>query len=188
MDIEEAMKSYDVITCEPFHHPDHKTPTKEEPMVIPADTVEQGYAFSNCADDLYVLELVIQLYHPDYYNDYVKYIKKGPDLYYSNGFIMKAEDYDRYSEFLFDCLDKMFAMMQIKTEKDLTEHVRYNLEVGKYPRYQGQNNIPEGAFKWQCSIGGFISERVWTLWLQHNFTQDKILKLPYVKQEEGMYT
>jgi hypothetical protein len=157
-------------------------------MVIPADTVEEGYAFSNCVDDLYILELVIQLYHPEYYDDYVKYIKKGPDLYYSNGFIMKAEDYDRYCEFLFDCLQKYLEMANIKSEKDLVEHVRYNLEVGKYPRYEGQKGIPDAAVKWQCSIGGFLSERLWTLWLQHTFKPEKVMKLPYVKMEEGMYT
>lgn len=188
MNIEETMKQYDVITCKPFHHPDHKTPTKEEPMVIPADTVEQGYAFSNCVDDLYVLELAIQIYHPEYYDDYVKYIKNGPDLYYSNGFIMKAEDYDRYCEFLFGCLKEYLELTNIKTEEDLVDHVKYNMEVGKYPRYEGQKGVPEQALKWQCSIGGFLSERIWTLWLQHNFKDEKILKLPYVKQEEGMYT
>ena len=188
MDFEQVFKDYDVITCEPFHHPDHKVPTKEEPMVIPADTVEEGYAFSNCVDDLYILELAIQIYHPDYYDDYVKYIKKGPDLYYSNGFIMKAEDYDRYSEFLFDCLGKYLEMANIKSQQDLIDHVKYNLEVGKYPRYEGQKGIPEAALRWQCSIGGFLSERVWTLWLQHNFKPERIMKLPYIKMEEGMYT
>ena len=188
VDFEKVFTDYDVITCEPFHHPDHKEPTPEEPMVISADTVEQGYWFSNCVDDLYVLELVIQLYHPDYYEDYVKYIKNGPDLYYSNGFIMKAEDYDRYCEFLFDCLQKYREMTNIHTQKDLIDHVRYNMEVGKYPRYPDKNKIPQEAVKWQCSIGGFLSERVWTLWLQHNFKPERILKLPYIKQEEGMYT
>lgn len=188
MDFDKVFTDYDVITCEPFHHPDHKVPTPEEPMVISADTVEQGYAFSNCVDDLYVLELIIQLYHPDYYEDYVKYIKNGPDLYYSNGFIMKEADYDRYCEFLFDCLVKYLQMANIHSPQELVDHVRYNIEVGKYPRYGGNKNIPEQAIKWQCSILGFLSERVWTLWVQHNFPQDRILKLPYIKQEEGMYT
>lgn len=185
---EEAFSKYDVITCEPFHHPDHKEPTKEEPMVIPADTVEEGYAFSNCADDLYVMEMVIQLFHPDYYDDYVKFIKKGPDLYYSNGFIMREEDYDRYCEFLFDCLEKYLQFTKINTQKDLIDHVKYNLEVGKYKRYGDGKNVPPEAIRWQCSIGGFLSERIWTLWLQHNFKDEKIMKLPYIKQEEGMYT
>lgn len=188
MDFDKVFTDYDVITCEPFHHPDHKEPTADEPMVIPADTVEQGYAFSNCVDDLYVLELVIQLYHPEYYDDYVKYIKNGPDLYYSNGFIMKEEDYDKYSEFLFDCLNKYLDMANIHNQKELVDHVRYNLEVGKYPRYGDNKKIPEQAIRWQCSILGFLSERVWTLWLQHTFKPERIMKLPYIKQEEGMYT
>ena len=188
LDIEKTLEKYDVITCEPFYHPDHKTPTEKEPMVIPADTVEQGYAFSNCVDDLYVLEMAIKAFYPDYAEDYDKYIKNGPNLYYSNGFIMKAEDYDRYCEFLFKCLDGYLTMTGIHSQKELEEHVKYNLEVGKYPRYEGNRNIPERAFKWQCSILGFLSERVWTLWLQHNFKDEKILKIPYEKQEEGMYT
>ena len=69
----------------------HQPP--EEPMIISADTVEQGYAFSNCLDDLLILEMVIKMYHPDYAEDYDKYIKNGPNLYYSNGFIMKSEDF-----------------------------------------------------------------------------------------------
>lgn len=187
-DFEEVFKDYDVITCEPFHHPDHKVPTKEEPMVIPADTVEQGYGFSNCIDDLYLLEMCIKMFHPEYSEDYDKYIKNGPDLYYSNGFIMKAEDYDRYCEFLFTCLNEYLSMSGIKDEKSLREHVKYNMEVGKYPRYQNTKQIPEEAIRWQCSILGFLSERVWTLWLQHNFKPERIMKLPYIKQEEGMYT
>jgi hypothetical protein len=64
------------------------------------------------------------------------------------------------------------------------------MEVGKYPRYGGDKSIinNEAAVKWQSEIGGFLGERIWTLWLQHNFAQEKIYKLPYIKMEEGMYT
>ena len=188
MNFEEVFSKYDVITCEPFHHPSHKTPTKEEPMIILADTVEQGYAFSNCLDDLLILEMVVKMYYPDYAEDYDKYIKNGPNLYYSNGFIMKAEDYDRYSEFLFNCLNGYLRLADIKSQKDLIDHVKYNIETGKYQRYPDPSKVPQQAIQWQCSIGGFLSERLWTLWLQHNFDDDKILKLPYIKMEENMYT
>ena len=188
MDFEDVFSKYDVITCEPFHHPSHKTPTKEEPMVIIADTVEEGYAFSNCIDDLLILEMAVKMYYPDYAEDYDKYIKKGPNLYYSNGFIMREDDFNRYSEFLFNCLNGYLHLANIRSEKDLVEHVKYNIEVGKYPRFTGTKNVPQEAIKWQCSIGGFLSERLWTLWLQHNFKDEKILKLPYIKMEENMYT
>ena len=188
MKFDEVFSKYDVITCEPFHHPSHKTPTKEEPMVIDADTVEQGYAFSHCIDDLIILEMVISMYYPEYLDSYYKYIKHGPNLYYSNGFIMKSEDFDRYSEFLFNCLNGYLRLADIKSEKELMDHVKYNIEVGKYPRFTDTKNVPSQAIKWQCSIGGFLSERLWTLWLQHNFSDEKILKLPYIKMEENMYT
>lgn len=188
MDFDDIFSKYDVITCEPFNHPSNKVPTKEQPMVIPADTVEQGYAFSNCYDDIAILEMVIKMYYPEYVESYNKYIKNGPDLYYSNGFILKAEDYDRYCEFLFKCLKGYLDISNIHSEKELLEHVKYNMEVGKYIRYDNIKNITPQAVKWQMSIGGFLSERLWTLWLQHNFDDDKILKLPYIKMEERMYT
>lgn len=188
MNFDKVFSKYDVITCEPFHHPSHKTPTKEEPMIISADTVEQGYAFSNCLDDLLILEMVVKMYYPDYAEDYDKYIKNGPNLYYSNGFVMKAEDFDRYSEFLFNCLNGYLHLADIKSQKDLIDHVKYNIETGKYQRYPDPSKVPQQAIQWQCSIGGFLSERLWTLWLQHNFNDDKILKLPYIKMEDNMYT
>ena len=187
MNFDKIFDKYDVITCEPFYHPDHKEPTKEEPMFIPADTVEGGYAFSNCVDDISLLEMVIKMYYPDYSEDYDKYIKNGGNLYYSNGFIMKGEDFDRYSEFLFGCLEKYLSFANINNKEELIEHVKYNLEVGKYIRYEGRG-YSDSDLNWQIKIGGFLSERIWTLWLQHNFSDERIYKLPYIKMESNMYT
>jgi hypothetical protein len=78
-------------------------------------------------------------------------------------------------------------MTKIDSPEKLFERVRYHIEVGKYPRYLGRN-ITEGDVRWQMSIGGFLSERLLTLWLLHNFKEERIYKLPYVKMEEGMYT
>lgn len=187
MDFNNIFREYDVITCKPFHHPDHKVPTKEDPMFIPADTVEEGYAFSNCLCDLQTIEYVIKFKYPEYEKAYNDYIRNGNDLYYSNGFILRSEDYDRYAEFLFNCLNGYLIMTDIKNQYDLLKHVRYNIETGRYPRYENRQ-ISEAALKWQTEIGGFLSERLWTLWLLKNFSADKILKLEYKKMEDGMYT
>lgn len=187
MDFEEIFSKYDVITCEPFNHPANSKPDKDNPMFIPAQTVEEGYAFSNCLDDLLILELSVKFNFPDYAEDYDKYIKKGENLYYSNGFILRAEDYDRYAEFMYKCLCGYLKFANISTQEDLIDHVRYNLETGKYIRYE-KEKITDAGFKWQTEIGGFLSERLWTLWLQHNFSDEKIYKLPYKKMENNMYT
>lgn len=187
-DFEEIFSKYDVITCVPFHHPDHMKPTEDEPMVIPASTVEGGYAFSNCLPDLLLLENIVKQMYPDYASDWDKYIKNGEDLYYSSGFIMRSEDYDSYCEFLFNCLSNWIAASDIKDILDLYVHVARNIGAGKYIRYQDPYKVPKEAIKWETEIGGFLGERLWTLWLQHNFKPEKIYKLPYKKMEEGMYT
>lgn len=187
MDFDEIFSKYDVITCVPFNHPENSKPTKENPMYIPANTVEDGYGFSNCIDDLSILEMVIKMYYTEYSDDYDKYIKKGENLYYSNGFILRSDDYDEYAEFMYGCLEKYLEMAGIKTEQDLIEHVKYNLEAGKYIRYK-QGEINDMVIGWQMKIGGFLSERLWTLWVQHKFSDERIMKLPYIKMEDNMYT
>ena len=188
LDFDDVFSRYKVITCEPFNHPANSQPTNENPMFIPAMTVEQGYAFSNCIDDLRVIEMVIELYYPEYKESYIKYIKNGENLYYSNGFIMKSEDFDKYCEFLFDCLDKYQQFVDVSTPQKLMERVVYNMEVGKYPKHMSPETRTKEGIRWQMSIGGFLSERLWTLWLLHNFKDEEIMKLPYNKMEENMYT
>ena len=100
---------------------------------------------------------------------------------------MRADDFDRYSEFLFDCLNHYLELANIKNFDDLLDHVKYNIETGKYIRYENEP-VSDAAVKWQTEIGGFLSERIWTLWLQHNFSHDKIYELPYIKMENNMYT
>lgn len=184
---DEIFEKYDVITCEPFYHPDHKNPTETEQRVIIADTVEQGYAFSHCIDDLYIMEMVVKSKYPEYAESYDKYIKNGANLYYSNGFIMKSENFDGFCEFLFSCLRGFCEIFNIKSQKDIYERVKYNIEVGKYPKYSN-GRATDGEIRWQTEMGGFLSERLWTLWLLHNFPEDKIYKTPYNLLEEGMYT
>lgn len=188
MDFDEIFGDYDVITCKPFNHPENSKPTAEQQICIPAKTVEEGYKFSNCIDDLVIIELVVKMYHPEYSDDYDKYIKKGENLYYSNGFIMRSEDYDKYAEFLFDCLGHYLEFTNIKNEENLINHVKYNLEVGKYIRYSREEINNPNVIRWQSEIGGFLSERIWTLWLLHNFNKDRIYELPYIKMENNMYT
>ena len=84
--------------------------------------------------------------------------------------------------------DKYETMVDVSTPQRLRERVIYNMEVGKYPKHMRPEERPEEAIRWQMSIGGFLSERIWTLWLLHNFKEEEILKIPYNKMEEGMYT
>lgn len=189
MDFDKTFEEYDVITCKPFNHPENSKPKNEGDPFIPANTVEQGYAYSNCGDDIAMLSYVIKKIHPDYAEDYDKYIRNGENLYYSNGFILRSEDYDRYCDFLFSCLNGWLQVAGIQNQFDLWVHVARDLGAGKYIRYKNPYEAPTSAVMWQTRIGGFLSERIWTLWLLHNFSEDRILELEYIKMEpDKMYT
>ena len=101
---------------------------------------------------------------------------------------MSEENFDKYCEFLFNCLGMWIGENGISNIFDLYVHVGRNLGAGRYIRFDDPFNVPSEAVKWQTSIGGFLSERLWTLWVQHNFKPERIYKLPYNKMEEGMYT
>lgn len=187
-DFEEIFKDHDVITCVPYHYPDHDTPQKDPKGYIPAKTVEKGYAFSNCFMDLSMLESVIKTNFPEYREDYDKYIKKGEDLYYSAGYIMRSEDYDRYAQFLFNCLGLWLKQTRIQTKEDLYFHVGRNFGMGFYSqRYPNPMDVPKPIIDYQTRIGGYLGERIFTLWIKHNFKPERIYETPYDKQEENQW-
>ena len=141
MDFDEIFSKYDVITCEPFNHPANSKPDKDNPMFIPAQTVEEGYAFSNCIDDLLILELSVKFNFPEYAEDYDKYIKNGENLYYSNGFIMRAEDYDRYAEFMYKCLCGYLTFANINSQEELAEKLGVSRQ--SVSKWESNNTYPE---------------------------------------------
>lgn len=189
-DFDRIFSEYNVITMEPYNYPTNSKPKFAGDTYIPAKTVETGYKFSNSGFDIQRLELIIKQLHPEYANSYDKYIKNGENLYYSNGFILKSEDYDRYCEFLFNVLGEFETNFGIVDEKTLWFHVGRDLGAGSFsPDKLGCNpmQILPKKMWWQMAVGGFLSERIFTLWLLHNFNEDEIFRVPYKKMEEKMW-
>jgi len=188
MNFNEVFKNYDVITCVPFNHPEHKIPKFQGDAIIPADTVREGYTFSNCGADLDIMEKVVKELYPDYAESWDKYINNGENLYYSCGYVLRAEDYDRYAEFLFRCGAEFLSRTEIRDEFSLYLHVAIDMGKGLYPKIAGHDphDILKSGFdflRWEKSILGFLGERLWTLWVQHNFTRDRIMEVPFKKVE-----
>ena len=129
--------------------------------------------------------------HPDYSETWDKVINEGQDLYYSNGFVMRADMYDKYCEFLFGLLDMWLKENGITRYEDVIVHVARNLGAGKYIRYPIEHQDPMKlewpSVQWQIHIFGFLSERIFTLWLNHNIPQERRYEVEYVKMEGGMY-
>ena len=182
MDYDAIFKDHDVICAKPYNYPANHA------AFIPSDTVAGGYAYSHCKDDLDSLEQIVKSVHPDYAEDWDKYITNGENLYYSNGFVLRAEKYDEYCQFLFDLLERWAVANGITRYEDVIVHVARNLGAGKYIRYpiEGQDpmKLTWPSVNWQIHIFGFFSERIFTLWLQHNIPQERRYEVEYIKMEE----
>ena len=65
-------------------------------------------------------------------------------------------------------------------------HVARDIGAGKYIRFKESErmSVPTDFVKWLSLIGGFLGERLWTLWLQHNIKPEKRYEVEYDKVEE----
>lgn len=173
-DFDKIFEKYDVICAKPYNYPKNYD-------YIPAKTVRGGYRFSHCIDDLESMRKVVGELYPEYRKYWNEYIEHGENLYYSSGFIMKAEKYDEYCEFLFNCFDDWLKANNINDNNDIVQHVQRNLELGKYIRFNGVDitKLPSQAKIWQQHIFGFIGERLWTLWLQKNIKPNKRYEIDF---------
>lgn len=186
-DFDAIFAEYDAIVAKPYHFEKIDDPSKITnggTGWIPANTVQDGYAFSHCGRDIAMLEVIVKKAFPDYADDWDKYIKNGNDLIYSAGFVMKNELFQKYCVFLFTCLKSWLLTFHIEKPSDLYIHVMRNLYTGGYirPEFRDPNKVPTGAIDWQTSLGGFFGERLLTLFIYHNCKN--ILYTEYEKTED----
>lgn len=157
--VEEILETNDVITCKPL---------------ILGCTVYQQYYYCHNVYDLCLCEMVIKDFYPDYVEDWSKYIMGGHTLYYSNGFIAKREIYDAYCEWLFSILDEVWKRKGFKDIDELSDYVDNHPELYRF--------VPSRGAYYQKTIGGFLSERLFTLYILHNFKH--IYEVPYTLMED----
>lgn len=179
-DFEKIFSQYDVICAKPYNYP-------ENYKWIPANTVRDGYGFSHCVDDLDIMGEVVKELYPDYAEDWDKYIVNGQDLYYSSGFILPADKYDEYCQFMFNCSQGWLKKTGINNRDELIFHIARNLGAGKYPRYKMEGvDVMKTTYqqqKWQSYLLGFLGERLWTVFLNHNIPEEKRYIVDYEKTE-----
>ena len=179
-DFEAIFKNYDVICAKPYNYP-------ENYRWIPANTVRDGYGFSHCVDDLDIMGDVVKELYPNYAEDWDKYIVNGQDLYYSSGFILPAEKYDEYCQFMFNCSQGWLKKTGINSRDDLLFWVGKRMGKDMFPRYKMERvdimNLSREANLYQTRVLGYIGERLFTTWLLHWFPKEKRLELDYEKME-----
>ena len=86
---------------------------------------------------------------------------------------MKREDFEAYCEWLFSILDELKKRLGFNSMEDVQAHVEKNIAEKKSSNTRG--------VKYQMQIFGFLSERLFTLWVMSHY--EKVMVMPYHKME-----
>ena len=165
---DDIFSRYDVITM--------------TPLFFAGTSVQFFYGYCHNPEDMSTAEDIVKTLYPDMTDSWNKYLKTESRILYSNGFIMRAEDYDRYCSFLFSVFEefkKRKGWDTLENAKEALDAVRHSVEEDIVRgRRQGTRGIG-----YQMQVFGFLSERLWTLWCFHTFPQERIMFKDYRKFE-----
>lgn len=147
---------------------------------IAADPIDLGmsvydqYRLCHCRMDMDLAWEAVEELYPEYLDAWDRYIMNGSTLYYGNGLVLRKEDFDRLVEFEFKVMHRVFAENGWSDPQKVTDSVVADIKNMKRSGIRG--------VWYQSRIGGFLSERLTTLFLLANF-DGRILNVRYRKFE-----
>ena len=112
--------------------------------------IETQYKEHHVEEDLRTMKETIHRLFPEYDEDFTS-VLKSHDIVLFNMFVMKREDLDGYCRFAFPILDEVFRLKK----DDITKRDGY-----------------------QKRAIGFLSERLFNVWLRHNIGEKDIFHTP----------
>lgn len=136
------------------------------PMVFPM-TVERQYEQCHIPDDIHAVENIVSDMFPDYYYDYVRFIKSGNRLYNANSYITTSENYDRINEFVFSILFEFQRRSGIFGIEDWRMHAAESRKESVPDDHRNEEGM--SWERYQTGVCGFLYERLFTLFVMHNF-------------------
>ena len=133
--------------------------------------LEQYGACHNIKD----LEMVCDIAHKKYNipKSIIDEVLTGKTLYLFNMFIMKKEIFNEYCEFMFDVLNEYLNKHNITNFNDVVDMIENN-KIEYLKEFK-----PNSEISYQARIGGFLSERLFNIWLKW-----KNLKIESIKTEQ----
>lgn len=165
-EIAEILKEKDLITFKP---------------ILCENSLLADYVGCHSEFDMFATEYIVRRFFPDYTASWDKYITNGHMLFASNCFISTKENYDKACEFVFGALRVFIETFGIFDPVRLTNHVR----MFCVPSCPDEKNDGEfGWIKYQMRLGGFLAERLFTLYFLHNFPEDKIYTTEIIEMEK----
>ena len=125
--------------------------------------------------DIKAFEDIVYETQPAYKKVFDQVFNNGCALFFSSSYIMKYEDFCRYCNFMFSIIRKYEERFHFDDESTLRKYVKDKL---KNP----SSGIMSKPLEYHMLIGGFLQERLFTIWILANFRQDEI----YYKDFEFM--
>ena len=117
------------------------------------ETIKKHFSNAHFAKDLEETRNILNEKYPEYINEFDTFMNQTK-IHLFNMFIMKSEDFERYCEWLFDILFEL--------EK--------RVDISSYDAYQAR-------------IFGFLSERLFNVWLIHNKLKVKEIRVNNIEGE-----
>jgi hypothetical protein len=145
-------------------------PTKEP---LDGKTVFEHYdSYHNIKDLELALEILYKQY-PSYKSDAEK-VLNSRNMYCNNIFIMKREDFIKYCEFVFNILFTFLNYKNIKCNDDVIKYVMSNRHL-----YIKDDIFSKSAI-YQARIGGFLAERLFNIFIEHNFKKKYEVPMEFI--------
>ena len=141
-----------------------------------SDTLRRQYSTFHSYKDLVQVSEILQKWYPAYVEPWERVLDQNL-IFDSNGFAMHREDFDRYCEFLFGVLQHFRELNGWYAPEDVTKAVEREIKLG-------YRNSVRGV-RYQSQIGGFLSERLWTMWVMTNFSPSEVWTDRYVLKENS---
>lgn len=143
-----------------------------EPLFL-CNCLEEQYGHCHNLEDIRFCEEIVKDLYPEYAEDWDEAIKNNCHIFYSNSFIMKRDDFDKYCEWLFSIFDEYKKRKGWESVEDVRNYVQSNIDNKKHN--------PRKGLDYQMQLFGFLGERLMTVYVFHNFSAVK--QIPYTKME-----
>lgn len=128
------------------------------------------------------LEKAVKELYPEMSDSFDHFIKGSGIFFYSNSFVLRQQDFNRYAEFMFNVIEKVFGILGLHSVEDVQRYVEEEIKAGRTPNNDGKFGY-KSPVRYQMQYGGFLGERLWTLWVRHNFSPERIKIMEYLKYE-----
>ena len=138
-------------------------------------TVRQQYEACHCKKDLDEVEKLIKELYPNDAQAWDRIINSGNTLFYANSFIMKAEDFREYVNWVVYIGFQWLKSKGFDKPQDVWDYVEKQIKNGERPSTRGA--------KYQVQLATFMAERLLTFWY---LKDNKPLYLVDYRKYEGV--